>query len=614
MAHALRFPHKLVVDLLAWSAAPVLAYLVRFDGRIPSEFVPGMAWLIGLGAVAKLVTVVAFRLNQQSWRHASFRDTVQVGRAVVVGGTVEIAIGLMLNQLMPLPRSVLPLVAVLGATLLFGVRALRRLLHTAQVSRGRALRDNARRVLIVGAGEAGGLVVRELVRHPEAGLRPVGFLDDDARKRGLTLEGVPVLGSIERLPELLRGGFADQVVLAIGSADGNLVRRVERLAHEGDAKVPVRVIPGMYEVLAGDVSVTKLRELRIEDLLRRPSVAVDLAPVRGYLEGRTVLVTGAGGSIGSELVRQLVQVGVAEVVAVGHGENSVFELMQGLHRQGRAGCVRPVIADVRDPGRIRQVFERHHPEVVFHAAAHKHVPFMEADPEQAILNNVEGTQNVLAAARAVGVARLVNVSTDKAVNPTSVMGAAKRIAECLVKDASLEDGVPYVSVRFGNVLGSRGSVIPVFRAQIAAGGPVTVTDPEMQRYFMTIPEAVQLVLQAGALAQPGCVYFLDMGQPVRIAQLAEDVIRLSGLRPYVDIDIEYTGVRPGEKLFEELATAGEQTQPTAHPKVFVATAADLTGCALRSTVDDLVGAARDGDGVRIGGRWCLRSGRGWREG
>ena len=417
---------------------------------------------------------------------------------------------------------------------------------------------------------------------------------------------------------LLRGGEVDQVVLAIGSADGSLVRRVEKLARQGDPLVPVRVVPGVYEVLSGDVSVSRLREVRIEDLLRRAPVPVDLAPVRGYLAGRTVLVTGAGGSIGSELVRQLVQVGVAKVVALGHGENSIFELMQGLARQGRAAPmfggvdepepqgrderVVPVIADVRDPGRMRQVFELHRPHVVFHAAAHKHVPFMESNPEQAILNNLEGTRNVLAAASAVGVARLVNVSTDKAVNPSSVMGASKRLVEGLVKDAATgDDGErTFVSVRFGNVLGSRGSVIPVFRAQIEAGGPVAVTDPQMTRYFMTIPEAVQLVLQAGALATPGSVYFLDMGQPVRIAQLAEDMIRLSGLRPHVDVEIRYTGVRPGEKLFEELATGGEDTQPTAHPKVFVATAPDLSGAELHRTVEALIAAARAGEGARIG--------------
>ena len=390
-----------------------------------------------------------------------------------------------------------------------------------------------------------------------------------------------------------------------------------RGSRAGNPLVPVRVVPGVYEVLSGDVSVSRLREVRIEDLLRRASVPVDLSPVRGYLEGRTVVVTGAGGSIGSELVRQLVQVGVAKVVALGHGENSIFELMQGLARQGRAArdiaddtperpgrdeLVVPVIADVRDPARILQVFELHRPHVVFHAAAHKHVPFMERNPEQAILNNLEGTRNVLAAAGAVGVARLVNVSTDKAVNPSSVKGASKRLVECLVKDAATgDDGErTFVSVRFGNVLGSRGSVIPVFRAQIEAGGPVAVTDPQMTRYFMTIPEAVQLVLQAGALATPGSVYFLDMGQPVRIAQLAEDMIRLSGLRPHVDVEIRYTGVRPGEKLFEELATGGEDTQPTAHPKVFVATAPDLSGAELHRTVEALIAAARAGEGARIG--------------
>jgi FlaA1/EpsC-like NDP-sugar epimerase len=458
-----------------------------------------------------------------------------------------------------------------------------------------------RRVLVVGAGEAGHLVVREMLRHPDAGLVPVAIVDDDRAKRNLTIEGVPVVGPLDHIPRLLRSGGIHEVVMAIGSADGALVRRVRTLVTEAAPTMPVQVVPGVYELLSGHVSVSRLREVQIEDLLRRPAVPIDLAPVRGYLAGRTVMVTGGGGSIGSELVRQLVQVGVARVVALGHGEDGIYRLLEDLGRRGVTTEVVPVIADVRDLDRLRAVFDRYRPAVVFHAAAHKHVPLMEANPEQAVLNNVEGIRNLVDVAREFGVQRLVNISTDKAVNPSSVMGGSKRLAECVVKDASSADSAcrTFVSVRFGNVLGSRGSVIPLFRRQIAAGGPVTVTDPDMQRYFMTIPEAVQLVLQAGALASPGGVYFLDMGQPVRIAQLAEDMIRLSGLRPHDDIEIQYTGARPGEKLFEELTTNGESAVATSHPKVFVTEAPDLSGAALHEALDAILAAARLGDAERV---------------
>ena len=393
------------------------------------------------------------------------------------------------------------------------------------------------------------------------------------------------------------------MVLAIASADGTLVRRVNDLVFQGDPTVPVRVVPGVYEVLSGNVSVSRLRDVRIEDLLRRPPVPLDLAPVRAYLGDHTALVTGAGGSIGSELVRQLVQVGTKRVIAVGRGENSIYELMQSMNRRLEGDSpteVVPVIADARDLEGLRHVFGRHRPDVVFHAASHKHVPLMEANPEQAVLNNVVGVRNVVSVAREFGVERLVNVSTDKAVNPSSVMGASKRLAECIVKDAGCDGGRnTFVSVRFGNVLGSRGSVIPVFKRQIAAGGPVTVTDVHMTRYFMTIPEAVQLVLQAGALAEPGAVYFLDMGRPVRIAQLAEDMIRLSGLQPHVDVEILYTGARPGEKMFEELTTDDEFAVPTVHPKVFVTAAHDLRGADLHAAVEGVVAAAEAGESERV---------------
>jgi len=465
------FPHKFAIDLFVWGAAPVLAYLVRFDGRIPAEHVPGLLWLLGIGVAAKATALIVYRLHHQSWRHASFRDTVQVVRATALVGAVEVAAGLAIHAQLPLPRSVLPLTVLLGVVGLFGARAARRAWFTVQQRRGTVPAGDARRALVVGAGEAGHLVVREMLRHPGAGLEPVAIVDDDAAKRQVRIDGVPVVGGLDAIPRLLREGAADEVVLAIASADGALVRRVERLVSKVDPGIAVRVVPGVYEVLSGDVGVSRLREVRIEDLLRRPSVPIDLRPVRGYLEGRTVLVTGAGGSIGSELVRQLVQVGVARIVAVGRGENSIYELLQDMRRRGAATEVVPVIADVRDRDSLNHVFARHRPEVVFHAAAHKHVPLMEANPEQAVFNNVLGTRNVVSVAREHGVRRLVNVSTDKAVNPSSVMGASKRLSECVVKDAANGDGTHrvYVSVRFGNVLGSRGSVIPLFQRSPPAG-------------------------------------------------------------------------------------------------------------------------------------------------
>lgn len=595
------FPHKFLLDLLVWGAAPVVAYLVRFDGRVPDEYVTGLVLLLGIGLAAKAAALVVYRLHHQSWRHVSFRDIVQVVRVTALVGAVEVAAGLAIHTQLPLPRSVLLLSVLLGTVGLFGVRAVRRAWFTLRERRRAAPAGGGQRALVVGAGEAGHMVVREMLRHPDAGLQPVAIVDDDAAKRNVRIDGVPVVGGIDAIPRLLRDRVADQVVLAIASADGALVRRVKRLVSDVDRRIAVRVVPGVYEVLSGDVGVSRLREVRIEDLLRRPAVPIDLRPVRGYLEGRTVLVTGAGGSIGSELVRQLVQVGVARIVAVGRGENSIYELLTDLRRHGASTEVVPVIADVRDRDSLKHVFARHRPEVVFHAAAHKHVPLMETNPEQAVFNNVLGTRNLVSVARAHGVRRLVNVSTDKAVNPSSVMGASKRLSECVVKDAANGNGSHrvYVSVRFGNVLGSRGSVIPLFQRQIAAGGPVTVTDPEMTRYFMTIPEAVQLVLQAGALAEPGAVYFLDMGQPVRIAQLAEDMIRLSGMRRHDDIQIVYTGARPGEKMFEELTTELEMATPTSHPTVFVARAPDLSGARLEATIEALLTAATEGDGERV---------------
>ena len=599
----LAFSHKTLTDVLVWGVVPAAAYLFRFDGTIPAGHVPGLLWLTGIGVSAKIVAVYAFRLNLQSWRHTNFHDAVAIVKAVAAVGAVEVTAGLVLALAMPVPRSVLPLMVVLGAAALFGVRVARRLQHGWSGGRNGESDDSVRRrALILGAGEAGNLVVRELLRHQEtAGLAPVAILDDDPAKHGVHLYGVPVVGPIAHIPDFVRGGNVDEVVLAIASADGTLVRRVRELVADADPEMPVRVIPGVYEVLSGDVQVSRLRDVRIEDLLRRPLVPVDLAAVRQYVRGNTVLVTGAGGSIGSEIVRQLLSCQPERVIALGHGENSIFELMQDLERRGLAKHVVPVIASVRDQSSLSAVFRRYQPKVVFHAAAHKHLPLMEANPEQAVFNNVIGTRNVLGQALTHQVTRFVNISTDKAVNPSSVLGATKRLAECLVKDAATKAraGQAFVSVRFGNVLGSRGSAVRVFREQIERGGPITVTHPDMTRYFMTIPEACQLVLQAGALGESGTTYLLDMGQPVRIVTLAEELIRLSGLRPNNDIEIVFTGVRPGEKMHEELLTEAEDALPTAHPHVRSAAATDLRGDSLHTLVQQLTDAAHAGSTLRI---------------
>ncbi|MGI6253847.1 MAG: polysaccharide biosynthesis protein, partial [Aminivibrio sp.] len=380
----------------------------------------------------------------------------------------------------------------------------------------------------------------------------------------------PVLGTVKDLPYAARAKNVDEILIAIPSARGDAVRAILETARK--ANVPARIIPGMWEVLSGKVSISSIRDVEVEDLLNREPVRLDLDEIAGYIKGQTILVTGAGGSIGSEIVRQLLPFDPRRVILLGRGENSLFQIEQGLRNTLPVPDFTVVVADVRNRERLARVFEKHNPGVIFHAAAHKHVPLMEENPEEAVLNNIFGTQNLAELALEHDAKIFVNISTDKAVNPTSIMGASKRVAEMVVRTAAeqAKPGQAFVSVRFGNVLGSRGSVIPTFREQIQKGGPVTVTHPEMTRYFMTIPEAAQLVLQAGGMRQNGSVFVLDMGEPVRILDLADDLIRLSGLEPGNDIDIVFTGIRPGEKLFEELLTAEEGTEASKYKKIFVA--------------------------------------------
>ncbi|MFD1731397.1 polysaccharide biosynthesis protein [Deinococcus malanensis] len=448
------------------------------------------------------------------------------------------------------------------------------------------------RVLIVGAGEAGTLIAREMQRHPEAGLEPIGFLDDGPGKTRKRVLGLPVFGRVDELVEVARREDAQEILIAVPSATGDFVRRVVDLAR--DAGLRYRIIPGVFEILSGDVNLQQIRDVNLEDLLRRPPVRLNTGEIAGYLRGRVVLVTGAGGSIGSELVRQLVSFAPAKILLFGRGENSIFGIQQELLRNWPDIEQVGLIGDVRDEARLRAVFARYRPEVVFHAAAHKHVPLMEEAPSEAILNNVVGTQNVVELCLEFGVGRLVNVSTDKAVNPTSVMGASKRVAEMVVSAgaARARETQAFVSVRFGNVLGSRGSVVPTFMAQIRAGGPITVTHPEMVRYFMTIPEAARLVLQAGGLAENGKVYVLNMGDPVKISDLAHDVIRLSGAR---NVDVVYSGIRPGEKLYEELLTSGEGVGATTHSEIYSAQLGQVDSQSIGQAVRTLRTYAERGD-------------------
>jgi FlaA1/EpsC-like NDP-sugar epimerase len=426
--------------------------------------------------------------------------------------------------------------------------------------------DTGKRVLIAGAGDAGKLVVKELfASSQQLGLEPIGFVDSDATKHGHMLAGLPVFGPLAHIPEIVERFGVAEIIIAMPSAPGTVIRQVVRAALS--CGIPTRTVPSLPEIISKQGNGTGLREVEIQDLLRRDPVETDLAAVAELATSETVLITGAGGSIGAELCRQLARLAPSRLILLGHGENSIFDIFQELTLSFPDVEIIPVIADVRDRGRIFFIFQQYRPHAVFHAAAHKHVPLMEDNVLEAITNNVAGTRNVVDAAIDVNVQHFVLISTDKAVRPTSVMGATKRIAEQLVQHAATKHHRNFVSVRFGNVLGSRGSVVPTFLRQIRAGGPVTVTHQEMRRYFMTIPEAVQLVLQAGALGRGGEVFVLDMGEQIRVVDIATDLIRLSGLEVGADIEIKFTGVRPGEKLYEEMFFTAENVLPTDHPKV-----------------------------------------------
>ena len=450
----------------------------------------------------------------------------------------------------------------------------------------RQIQRKKNKVLIVGAGDAGAMLLREIERYHIANRQVVGFIDDDKNKTGKILLGVKVLGTRNELVKIASEKGIDEIIIAMPSVKGKEIKAIINICKETNCKLTI--LPGLYEIIEGKVSISQLRPVDIEDLLGRDPVKLDTTAVKEYLAGKIVLITGAGGSIGSEIVRQVAKMQPKKLLLLGKGENSIYEITQELKINCPEVKTVPIIADIRDKERIKAIMDYFKPQVVFHAAAHKHVPLMEYQPAEAVRNNILGTKVVADEAAAHNVETFVMISTDKAVNPTSVMGCTKRVAEMYVQSMNKNSGTRFVAVRFGNVLGSRGSVIPLFKKQIAKGGPVTVTHPDMKRYFMTIPEASQLVLQAGAMAKGGEVFVLDMGEPVRIYDLAKDLITLSGLIPDKDIEIKITGLRPGEKLFEELLSAEDGTEKTTHKKIFTARIKEIDKAGLDKEISKIL--------------------------
>ncbi|NLP17845.1 MAG: polysaccharide biosynthesis protein [Firmicutes bacterium] len=564
-----------VVDAAAVNLALYLALLLRFDGHIPAQYITIYTSFAWPTTIIALLIFYFCGFYRRLWRYTSLSDLT----AIVIGAT-----GIALLQLagfycIPtyrLPRSVIILTWILAIAIL-GAERLSYRLYRFFRSRWRnsnGKKDRWEQVIIVGAGDAGEMILRELLKRPDLGLKVAGFVDNDPVKQGLSIHGYPILGPVAQLPLLAEKYQVQQIIIAIPSAPGRKIREIIEICQETEAEL--KILPGVYELIDGQVTINHIKKVEIEDLLGRAPVDVNIGEMAGYLTGEVVLITGAGGSIGSELCRQIAPFDPARLLLLGHGENSIFAIHNELRDKFPHLTVRPLIADVQDKLRMEGIFATEGPAVIFHAAAHKHVPLMEANPAEAVKNNVLGTLNVVEAADKYGAKRFVLISTDKAVDPSSVMGASKRVAEIIVQRMGRESSTQFCAVRFGNVLGSRGSVVPLFRQQIAQGGPLTVTHPDMTRYFMTIPEAVQLVIQAGAMAGKGEIFILDMGEPMRIMDLARQMIKLSGFEPGKDIAIEITGIRPGEKMEERLVSEDETMLQTRHGRIFVLPNTGLT--------------------------------------
>jgi len=554
-----------LVDLVLINLAYILALLIRFEGVVDTRFINYLSRYLDYAVyitILKLAIFTYFKMYKTIWRHASVLELYSIVTAIVLSNAA--VLGFLYIWQANLPRSVYILTTLIDMTFIGGLRFSFRAIGHNMANINKKM---MKRVMIVGAGDAGVMVVREYRNHLQLNSKPVVLIDDDVKKQGKVINGVPVVGGRQSILSAAENYHIDEIVIAIPSASKRDIREIIDICKE--TKCKVKIVPGMYELIDGQVTIKKIRDVEIGDLLGREEVKLDLESISTYLTNRVVLVTGGGGSIGSELCRQVARFNPEKLIIFDIYENSAYDIQNELLRKYEKLNLKVLIGSIRDRNRVDEIFKAEKPDVVFHAAAHKHVPLMEASPKEAIKNNVFGTLNLVQAADKYKVKRFVMISTDKAVNPTNIMGASKRICEMIIQSIDVNSETEFVAVRFGNVLGSNGSVIPLFKKQIENGGPVTVTHKDVIRYFMTIPEAAQLVIQAGAMAKGGEVFVLDMGKPVRIMDLAKDLIRLSGFEPGVDIPIEIIGLRPGEKLYEELLLDEEGIETTSHNKIFI---------------------------------------------